>query len=202
MNQGNCELCERWDSRLDGGVCPTCRAKFRTSVDVPLIIGIAGPARVGKDTAADYLIEVMPEYVKASFADPLKDMLRIGLGLDAAQLYGDDKEVVDHRYGCTPRHIMQTLGTEWGRQLVHGDIWVKAMAARCKSATIIPDIRFANEAQFVRERGVLLHIDGRGGIDGGHVSESGVEFQEGDLIVINDGGLGQFHRGLKNAFNI
>lgn len=202
MNQGNCELCDIWDSRLNCGICNACRTKCNIFLNVPSIIGIAGQAHVGKDTAADYLIKIMPEYVKLSFADPLKDMLRIGLDLNDSQLYGNDKDIVDHRYKCTPRHIMQTLGTEWGRQLIHCNIWIKAMAARCKSATIISDVRFDNEAKFIRERGVLLHIEGRGGIDGVHSSELGIEFKNGDLIVVNDGNLDQFHKRIKNVLGI
>ena len=93
------------------------------------LIGITGPAQCGKDTVADYLIERLG-YAKASFADPLKKMLEAGLGLNAAQLYGPDKEAIAPRYGCSPRHIMQTLGTEWGRERVHPDIWVRAMVAQ------------------------------------------------------------------------
>lgn len=168
---------------------------------LPLLIGIAGPARCGKDTAADFILDSDPRYVKASFADPLKDMLRIGLGLNAAQLYGNDKEAVDHRYECSPRHIMQTLGTEWGRDLIHPDIWVRAMASRINTHTVIPDVRFPNEAEFVRERGVLLHIVGRGGIEGAHQSELGLEAREGDITVANDSGLEEFTQRLKEAFD-
>ena len=119
LKQGICEDCGRWDSQLNTGICKECQRRYAPSEKMPLVIGIAGPARCGKDTAADFIIEEHPQYVKASFADPLKDMLRVGLGLNAAQLYGNDKEGVDHRYECSPRHIMQTLGTEWGRQLIH-----------------------------------------------------------------------------------
>lgn len=155
------------------------------------VIGIAGVAGSGKDTAADMILEEMPGYVKASFADPLKDMLRVGLGLDNNQLYGspEHKARVDERYDCSARHIMQTLGTDWGRELIHPDIWVRAMSPRATPGTIIPDVRFENEAAFIRERGVLIHITGRGGITGNHKSESGIQYQDGDLTLFNDGDL-------------
>lgn len=159
------------------------------------VIGIAGPAGVGKDTAADYLVGQLPGYRKVAFADPLKDMLRTGLSLTEAQLYGSDKEAVDERYGCSPRHIMQTLGTEWGRQHIHPDVWVKAMAARIGKAdnVVICDVRFQNEADFVRERGVLIHLTGRGGIGAAHQSELGLEAMPGDITIANDGDLKQLY---------
>ena len=165
------------------------------------VIGIAGPAGVGKDTAADYLVGQLPEYRKVAFADPLKDMLRTGLSLTEAQLYGSDKEVVDERYGCSPRHIMQTLGTEWGHQHIHPDVWVKAMAARIGKAdnVVICDVRFQNEAEFVRERGVLIHLSGRGGIGAAHQSELGLEAMPGDITIANDGDLKQLYGALYDA---
>lgn len=134
-----------------------------------------------------------------SFADPIKDMLRIGLGLSYDQLFGGiEKEQNDERYECSPRHLMQTLGTEWGRQMIHGDIWVNAMASRVDGHNvIIPDVRFDNEADFIRERGVLVHIVGRGGIGGEHLSESGVAIKEGDLILKNDGSVEQLQEAIR-----
>lgn len=168
-----------------------------------MIIGICGPARSGKDTAADYLISKMPEYAKASFADPMKDMLTVGLKLSNEQLYGDEKEIVDPRYGHTPRFIMQTIGTEWGRKLINSDVWVNAMAERVALCTIIPDVRFENEAKFCRKRGVLIHIDGkrRDGEKGimSHESEAGILPVRNDLMVNNHGSLEDFYKQLWNA---
>lgn len=157
------------------------------------ILGITGPAHCGKDTLADFVIAQRPKYVKASFADPLKQMLAMGLGLVDEQLWGDEKEKEDDRYGCTPRHMMQTLGTEWGRQLINGDIWTIAMNAYLENREqfgenyfIIPDVRFENEAAFVREHGCLIHITGRDlGVGAGHASEHGVDQRAGDYRIDN-----------------
>lgn len=153
------------------------------------IIGIAGPAQVGKDTVARIIQSMLSDYREIkSFADPMKDMLAKGLGLTHDQLHGSHKEVIDERYECTPRHIMQTIGTEWGRNLIHPDIWVHAMLnATADAPTIIPDVRFENEAEFVRENGVLIHVKGRGGIEGGHVSEKGVRRLDDDHVIYNTG---------------
>ena len=118
-------------------------------------------------------------------------MLRVGLGLTEAQLYGSQKDVHDAVYGCSPRKMLQTLGTEWGRELIDGDIWVKAMEShlgKLGGTFVIPDIRFENEAKFVREYGVMIHIRGRDdNIDETqHISESGVDIFGQDYIINNN----------------
>ena len=161
------------------------------------LIGIAGPAGCGKDTAADHIIKHRPDYRKTSFANPIKEMLRDGLGLSTEQLYGRLKDTMDNRYGCTPRHMMQTLGTEWGRELVDGDVWVKSMAhylSDLGGAFIIPDVRFENEATFIRQHGHLIHIRGRSALDDKHVSESGVRVRRADSMVSNAGCVEPFLR--------
>ena len=132
-----------------------------------------------------------------SFGAPLKTMLSIGLNLKYEQLYGNQKEVVDKRYGQTPRYIMQTLGTEWGRNLIDPDIWPKVLMAHAESSKlIIPDVRFENEARMVRSRGFLIHIKGRGGVDGNHASEGGIKPLRHEQVISNKGTLADLYRRL------
>lgn len=155
------------------------------------LIGIAGPARAGKDTLASYLLDNLDDdWSRSSFADPLKDMLR-AIGVDCSD---DKKAVVSDDYGVTPRHMMQTLGTEWGRQTIDNDIWVKAFARlNAGKCVIVPDVRFENEAELVREHGVLIHLVGRGGIEGNHVSENAIAFKPGDIVIDNSRDLAWLH---------
>jgi len=196
MSSGNCEICGIWDGSLVEGICSGCAAKCQT---VPHVIGIAGPARCGKDTTADLLLKRCPTYRKASFADPIKEMLKTGLGLTDDQLWGDNKEEIDPRYSVSPRYMMQTLGTEWGRLLINSEIWVIAMEKQICNGMIIPDVRFENEAAFIRKWGTLIHITGRGGIEGEHASESGVPFCPGDIIIYNGGTVEDLEAQLKEA---
>ena len=174
------------------------------------VLGITGPTHCGKDTAADYLLKHLPHgWTKASFADPIKQM-GYALGLTHDQLYGDLKDVVAPAFGCTPRKILQTLGTEWGRELIHPDIWVRAMVFKLQCLSdggfVMPDVRFENEANFVREHGVLIHITGR--FDNGdsqveqHVSEAGIKLEPGDIPVRNDGSIELLRDYLTNAMAI
>lgn len=165
---------------------------YEEKVSTPMrLIGIAGPARAGKDTLCSYMLDNLDGiWLRLSFADPLKEMLR-AIGVDCSD---DAKAVVSDDYGVTPRHMMQTLGTEWGRNLIDGDIWVKAFARlNAGKCVIVPDVRFENEAELVREHGVLIHLVGRGGIEGNHVSENAIEFKPGDIVIDNSRDLAWLH---------
>ena len=154
------------------------------------IIGIAGPARAGKDTFAALLTQEGVQATIVSLATPMKKMLMLGLDLSYEQVHGHDKESIDPRYGVSARYLMQTLGTQWGRELVHTDLWLTILKNTYEGIIIVPDIRFENEATFVRRHGVLIHIKRDiGGIESDHASEKGVSNLHMDYLVNNNTSL-------------
>ncbi len=135
------------------------------------IIAFTGPKQSGKSTAADYLVG--NGFKKLSFAEPIKDIvwfLLQGFNLNQdyiEQLMTTHKEVVIPELGVSARHLMQTLGTEWGGTLIHPDIWTMWMSKRLVTETsgylVFDDVRFENEAALIRSLGgLIIHID-RGG---------------------------------------
>lgn len=73
-----------------------------------------------------------------------------------------------HPSDLSPRIALQTLGTEWGRQSVTQDIWIKyaihrAMGEILKgdvNGVVISDVRFLNELEAILNvGGKLLHIE-------------------------------------------
>lgn len=176
------------------------------------LIGIAGKARSGKDTAAAYLVE-KHGLVKYSFADPLKSGIRAMFGLTEEHVNGDLKETVIPWLGTSPRRLMQTLGTEWGREIVRPDLWV-LLAQRqwdhLKLATddtfhcgmIVPDIRFEEEAEFIRRNGgQVIHLmrDELELVEA-HKSEAGIRFQRGDWLIENNGTIEELHQALEDDY--
>lgn len=148
------------------------------------VIGIAGKARSGKDTLADHISTILgSDAARAAFADPVKDMLR-AIGVHDIDKY---KEVEHPVLRATSRRMMQTLGTEWGRDTLGEDTWINLTREKGlgKKFLIVSDVRFENEADFVRENGILFHVYGRGGIAGDHKSESGIEFKFRDFKLDN-----------------
>lgn len=130
------------------------------SSKLPRLVGLIGRKGAGKDTAADLLLG--QGYQNVKFAGALKDMIRCVLayqGCDAAtierMIEGDLKEVpTDYLAGRTPRYAMQTLGTEWGRDLIGEHFWVAAAIARAGDReTVITDARFPNEVEAIENVG-------------------------------------------------
>lgn len=164
-----------------------------------LIIGITGPARSGKDTVADRLVKMFG-FQRYGFADPMKKMLAVGFGLTEEHLNGGLKEVVIERFGKSPRQMMQTLGTEWGRDLVHTDAWLTLARDYCDShpRVVVSDVRFPNEAQWVRQNGVLFHVlRPRAQSVAAHSSEGGIKFDPcADYALQNHGSIYELYRQL------
>lgn len=170
------------------------------------IIGICGPARAGKSLAASMLV-VQYGFSECTFAGPIRSFVASLMGLPGGleELEGL-KEQPHHVFGgCTPRYAMQTLGTEWGRQMISETLWVDACMARvdgCASHVVISDVRFANEARAIRERGgVIVRIVRPGMIipESAHASEAGLPPDMVDLLIENSGDAASLQERLKEC---
>jgi hypothetical protein len=82
------------------------------------IIAICGAKRSGKDVLAKYIVATRG-FKKLSFAEPLKKAVKelfnfndIQVGIDEENAIGDEKEIVDERWGISPRKALQFFGTE------------------------------------------------------------------------------------------
>lgn len=170
----------------------------------PAVIGLAGKARVGKDTAASFLLAASGGY-QYSFAEPMRAMLA-QLGVDLNDPYwAARKEEVIPALGVSPRHMMQTLGTDWGRMLICNEIWLIMAYQRLLRngpGMIISDVRFENEADWVRANGGrVVHIvrDDTAPVKD-HISEAGVQVRDADLVIHNNGTLEEFQAHLREIF--
>ncbi len=142
-----------------------------------MIIGLVGKMKSGKSEAAKALVS--KGFVCLKMADPLKDMLR-GMGLTDAELEGHLKEYpCPLLMGHTPRYAMQTLGTEWGRDILHQNIWTHNWTHRAQhcvdagKSVVCDDVRFPNEADAVISAGgVLVRVVGQNSLESEHSSES------------------------------
>lgn len=130
-----------------------------------------------------------------SFAAPLKDMMK-SLGVPHEAVYGEDKEEpLAMLGGRTARHAMQTLGTEWGRQLIWSDLWVFAWRKQAKFygsggwIVVADDMRFPNEAAAIRALGgIRCRVDSPDDLTrkDRHVSEERLPESDMDLALWND----------------
>jgi hypothetical protein len=193
------------------------------------LIGISGAAGSGKDTLARG-IAATDVYCIHHFADPIKQAINIMFGFEMADW--DDREwkeeclpeiqmqltreycdrhdipraVVGEFAGRSPRFLAQTLGTEWGREIIDKNLWLKLAKRKyskiSKQATlnhgrimgmgmIIPDVRFQNEAEWIREEGgLLIHLERPGQkeiSESSHASEAGFDPALVHEVIYNDG---------------
>lgn len=120
------------------------------------VIGIVGKKFSGKDTCADFLIENF-YFKKFSFANGLKQVCKVAFLLSDTQLHDPlHKEIVDERWGKTPRELMQIVGTDLFRTHFDRTMWLKRLemeleALPVRQDVVIPDVRFENEYRFVQE---------------------------------------------------
>jgi hypothetical protein len=94
-----------------------------------MIIGVSGKLGSGKDLVAAIIKKQMPTQMweVKKYADRLKEMLATLLGCSRDLMESAEfKNTPVEWLGKTPRHLLQTLGTEWGRN-EHKDIWVNAL---------------------------------------------------------------------------
>ena len=165
-----------------------------------VLIGIGHKKRRGKDTAANRLVDAH-KFERVSWADSLKESGRIIFGFNDRQLYGDLKEVVDPYWGFSPREALQRLGTDACRNHVDKEIWIKSAWLRVQkvweqnpnTGVVIPDVRFKNEADFIKEHGgVLWKVDRDIPEDENsqHPSEIDLDdYDQWDLVIDNNASL-------------
>jgi hypothetical protein len=136
-----------------------------------MIIGFVGFIGSGKDTAADYLVNVHG-FRRDSFANTLKDAVAAVFGWDRTLLEGRTKEAREWREqvdtwwaerldmpNLTPRWILQQWGTEVCRNAFHDDIWIASLENKMRKTTdniVISDVRFPNEIKAIHNAGGLV----------------------------------------------
>jgi len=121
----------------------------------PLFIAFSGKKQVGKDTAAQMVVEILQSAGKSvtitAFAEPLKGIAINILGIDSSLVYGsnEQKNTPTHilwdtmplpirwkyrlawyrplRIGSmTVREVLQVLGTDIFRKMFENDVWANA----------------------------------------------------------------------------
>lgn len=149
-----------------------------------MIIGLYSPAaQSGKTTVARALQQ--RGYQLVPFAQPLRDMLSVmlrNLGYEQSRInyhLAEAKEELIPELGVTARHLLRTLGTEWGRECVKPSVWLDLWLARAsrKGFVVVDDVRFENEAELIRNLGGQLWRVTRPGKerDTNHASEGGLD---------------------------
>lgn len=171
----------------------------------PLVIGINGKAGAGKDTISNMvLLSLQRDHnLKGAcfaFADNLKKAASIIFNVPLDDFYDRlKKEEKIPYWNMSPREMAQQLGTEACRKGIRDDIWIKSLESSILASEVdiafITDVRFDNEAEFVRQfewsnnsRGIVVNIfrqDCKSIATANHASEAGILEENTDYTIEN-----------------
>ncbi len=170
--------------------CEAKNTKFKENL--PNIIGFSGFARAGKDTCADITKEMLPGYSRSSFAHRLKYECSLMLSMvddDFPNLFETEDKV---KY--------RDFLVFWGkfRRKQQEDYWIKNLEDEksnpVSTKTIISDVRYPNEAQWIWKQGGIVILVERPGV-GPANEEEGQSIQtiilerHYNYVLLNDGSL-------------
>ena len=165
------------------------------------VLGLSGWARSGKDTIADYLVDV-EGYTKVSFAQPMKEaMYRLNPRITVNEVQNTALRVGIDVYGWdglkerSPdiRGLLQRFGTEVGREMFGENFWVDYAlnAIEDGSKVVFSDVRFPNEADAIRQLGGKVYRVERAGVQAAneHISEHALDGYKFDGRIQNNGSI-------------
>jgi hypothetical protein len=184
---------------------------------MPRLIGLYSSApQSGNSSVASYLSTY--GYRTVSFATPLKAMVRsflvhAGYTYDQVDdlLTPNQKERILPELGVSPRQLMQTLGTEWGRDCVRPDVWLRCWERNVKYylssdlPVICDDVRYPNEADLIRKLGGELWLITRPGVrrTTSHASEGSLDdFPCFDRRLDNSGTLIDLYQSVRRLSDV
>lgn len=165
-----------------------------------LILAFTGKKRHGKSTACEYIQEKYPNAVRVNFKDAMvreimekfPNMLRELCALmEKIDYDGMNPWTPERLFRDKPpvfRTFMQHYGTEVCRHY-HDEYWVpKWMKEALKhEIVVVDDVRFANEAQAVKDlKGTVIRVvrDGYADDGDGHASEKEMDGIEADYTIV------------------
>lgn len=174
-----------------------------------MIIGISGRMGTGKDTLADMILKLKPEFEKKAFADKLKEIANLLTGIPIEKFNSQSFKLEnmpkewdwfnDPQDPMKVREFLQSLGTDAIREGLHDDAWVIALMAQYKIEEpneilpnwVVADIRFPNEAEAIRKKdGILIRINKKTMKPNHHDSELAMnDYGNWNEIYDNDKGL-------------
>jgi hypothetical protein len=163
-----------------------------------MLIGFAGAAGAGKDSAAKVLIRAGAE--RRAFADPIRRLLyALNPYVDTCacrlvQLVLDEGWEKAKRSTPEVRRMLQTLGVAV-RDNANPNYWIDLTLTDLPAFTVITDVRFPNEAEAIRALGGIIVQINRPGFEPllEHESETPLSPDNVDVVICNDGNVKQLH---------
>lgn len=165
-----------------------------------MLIGLLGRSRVGKDTAANAItVALGADAIRITrLSQPLKEAAKALYGFSHEQVEDAQKELIDPRYGVTPRvciqklceHIMHLHGVDFFSKQLYRQYDLRHFGHH---HVIIPDIRYEHDIREIRSRGgIIIKIERPlSATIPRHEWESHIDELRGDYNVTNDAGISE-----------
>lgn len=195
------------------------------TIHLPKVIALCGAKRSGKDTLANYIANKFM-YHKIAFADPLKEAVcalfdfsydQVGYSYSTYEACDDAKDVVDKRWGITPRKALQFFGTEVLQykiqELLPGidrKFLANSLASKIRQSNrhfIISDLRFVHEYEELKKLDALIIRVDRPSIvenvyndEAVHTSEIEYRMIPYDIHILNDRDIPNLIKRFDDAF--
>lgn len=183
-----------------GGVSHVGRAVY-SAEPKPRLIALGGLKGSGKTTASDHLVN-NHNFIRVKMAGGIKEMLR-ALLVYAGVPTEDVPNYLEGRFkeqmsgvldGNTPRHAMQSLGAEWGREQMGEDFWVNITYSRITKllsegrSVVVDDVRYPNELEMLKElQARAVWVQRREvTVRSVHSSEVSLNRDDFDSVIYND----------------
>lgn len=166
--------------------------------------------RVGKNQACDYLYSHLRttgythDVGVGSFAYGLKLFCAEHYGLQSPEYYEDNpqgKNEMAPTGGETVRDVWIRVGNE--ERAKDPDIWINTFKEIYGShdLVLVSDLRYPNEAEYVKQHGKVCRIDRPGEEKFDDVADSALAaYAAWDEVIVNDGDLRKFSRTVVNLF--
>jgi len=174
----------------------------------PLLIGLLGRSRSGKDTVAQIIQNLYPDiYGISRFSQPIKNALRELYDFTDNQLEGPQKEEIDLRYDITPRSAMQNMTTTYFK--LHGDHFFsdrlfnryERIYKPFGKGIIIPDVRYVHDInQIHKKKGIVIKVI-RNNLNILHDSENHIDNLDADYLIYNNSTLDELKNNIVATFN-
>lgn len=174
----------------------------------PTLIGLAGHIGSGKSAAA----AMIPGAHHLQWADPIYRGLAAMFDIPEEVLR--DRQAKERRLSVgtvavSPRDLARTLGTEWGRDVIHPDLWVSLTMRRIERLMEWPrrcvfaicGTRFPNEVAAIRDHGGEVWWIDRPGLEVGvHKSDVALTREGCDRVIVNNGTLDKLRHNVEAAW--